>query len=62
MSMKLQNVNFNRHNKTIFGALGDDKGNSVNVIFPMPHDKDFEKLTIEEIEQLAHHAAKNLHT
>jgi hypothetical protein len=61
MSMKLQNIAINRHAKSLFSSLTDDKGNSMNVTFPIPHDKNFEKLTIEEIEHLAHEAAKKLH-
>jgi hypothetical protein len=62
MSMKLMNVNINRHANSLFAALADDKGNSVNVTFAVPHDRNYEKLTLEEVEQLAHEAAKKLHT
>ncbi|MFM0689250.1 hypothetical protein PQQ77_24970 [Paraburkholderia strydomiana] len=63
MSLKLQSVGVNRHAtpNVLIASLSDDKGNNVNVNFPIPHHQTFEKLTIEEIEKLAHEAAKKLH-
>lgn len=63
MALKLQTAGFNRNvtPPTIFASLNDEKGNSINVNFPVPHHLTLEKLTVEEIESLAHAAAKQLH-
>ncbi|WP_321803902.1 hypothetical protein [Burkholderia sp. BCC1988] len=63
MSLKLNNVGFNRHATPVhlIAMLQDDKGNSISVNFPLEPHHQLDKLTIADIEHLAHEAAKRLH-
>jgi hypothetical protein len=62
MSMKLVSVTVNRnsHPNAVFVALENEQGESIKVHIHLDVSQNVDRLTLGEIEKLAHEAAKQL--
>ncbi|CAB3783218.1 hypothetical protein LMG28688_01603 [Paraburkholderia caffeinitolerans] len=63
MSMKLSSLNINRNGKpqTLQVGIADETGQSVHVRITVAEHEHLDALTLGEIEQRGHQAAKALH-